>query len=133
MLAVRIFLGLSALIWAPYAVQLLIDPVTLTEAANVAATSATGTAELRAMYGGLQLALGLLALAGALRPRLAKYALAALGTVCAGLGVTRLGAAAVGDAFSSYTVTALSLEFVTLAGVLILWRRAQRATPSVAP
>ena len=125
MLAVRIFLGLSALLWTPYALQLLIDPAALTEAANIAATSATGTAELRAMYGGLQGALGLLALAGALRPALAKYALAALGSVCAGLGLARLGAAAVGDAFSSYTVMALGLELGTVAIVLALWRRAQ--------
>ncbi len=124
MLAVRIFLGLSALIWIPYAIGCWIDPASLSEAANIAPTSATGTAELRAMYGGLQGALGLLALAGALRPALAKYALCALAVVCAGLGSARLGAAAIGGAFSSYTVMALGLEFGTLALVLALWRRA---------
>lgn len=132
MLAVRIFLALSALLWTPYAIQLLIDPAALNEAANVAASSATGTAELRAMYGGLQGALGLLALAGALRPALAPYALASLGVACAGLGLARLGAAAVGDAFSSYTVMALGLELGTLAIVLALWRRAQPGGGSTA-
>jgi hypothetical protein len=127
MLAVRIFLGLCALLWTPYAIQLLFDPAALTEAANVAATSATGVAELRAMYGGLQAAIGLLALAGAVRPALAPYALATLGAVCAGLGIARLGAAAVGGAFSDYTNMALALELVTLACVLALWKRAQPA------
>jgi Domain of unknown function (DUF4345) len=127
MLAVRIFLGLSALLWTPYAVQCLIDPASLSEAANVAATSATGSAELRAMYGGLQGALGLLALAGAVRPALARYAMCALGVVCAGLGLARLGAAALGDAFSGYTVSALALELGTVAIVLALWHRARLA------
>jgi hypothetical protein len=125
LLAVRIFLGLSALLWTPYALTLLVDPAALSEAANVVATSATGTAELRAMYGGLQAAIGLAALAGAVRPAFASYALATLGTVCAGLGVARLGAAAAGDAFTPYTGMALGLEFGSLALVLALWRRAQ--------
>ncbi|MFI5319604.1 MAG: DUF4345 family protein [Myxococcota bacterium] len=125
MLATRLFLAFSALLWTPYAIGLLIDPAALTEAANVAATSATGSIELRAMYGGLQAALGLLALAGALRPARARYALAALGAVCAGLGSARLGAAAIAGVFSSYTVMALALELGTLALVLALWRRAQ--------
>ncbi len=122
--AVRIFLALTALLWTPYAVALLIDPAALSEAANVVATSATGRAELRAMYGGLQAAIGLLALAGAVRPALAPTALATLGTACAGLGLARLGAAAAGDAFSAYTVMALGLELGSLAAVLALWRRA---------
>jgi hypothetical protein len=126
-LAARIFLGFSALIWTPYAIQCLIDPASLSEAANIAATSATGTVELRAMYGGLQAALGLLGLAGALRPALAKYALCAFGVVCAGLGVARLAAASVSGAFSSYTVMALGLELGTVAIVLALWRRSQPA------
>lgn len=124
MLAARIFLGLSALLWTPYAIQCLIDPASLSEAANLAPTSATGTAELRAMYGGLQGALGLLALAGALRPALARYALCALGVVCAGLGSARLAAAAIGNAFSGYTLGALAIELGTVAIVLAVWRRA---------
>lgn len=122
---VRVFLAVSALLWTPYAIGLLVDPAALSEAAGVVATSATGIAELRAMYGGLQAAIGLFALAGALRPALARYALATLGTACAGLGLARLGAAAAGDAFTAYTAMALGLEFGSLALVLALWRRAQ--------
>jgi hypothetical protein len=125
MLAIRIFLGFSALLWGLYAIQCAIDPASLSEAANIAATSPTGTAELRAMYGGLQGALGLLALAGALRPALARYALCAFGVVCAGLGLSRLVAAALGGAFSSYTQGALALELGTVVIVLALWNRAQ--------
>jgi hypothetical protein len=116
MLAARIFLGASALLWTPYAVQCLLDPGSLAEAAGVAATSATGTAELRAMYGGLQAALGLLALAGALRPAaFARHALVALAVLAGGLGLARLGAALAGDAFSPYTGMALGFELGSLA------------------
>ncbi|MBM4385376.1 MAG: DUF4345 family protein [Deltaproteobacteria bacterium] len=132
MLAVRIFLAFTALLWTPYALFLLIDPAALTEAANVAATSPTGVAELRAMYGGLQAAVGLLALAGALRPAVAPYALVMLGVASAGLGVARLGAATIGSAFSQYTVMALALELGSLAIVLALWKRAQPGTSGAA-
>lgn len=128
MLAVRAFLALCALLWIPYAITVLFDPAVLTEQANLAATSATGTIELRAMYGGLQAAIGLLAGAAALRPALAPTALAALGVVSAGLFVARLGAASLAGVFSSYTVMALGLEAGMLAGVLALRGRARAAT-----
>lgn len=127
MLAVRIFLALSVVLWLPYGVQCLLDPSMLAEAAGVSATSATGTTELRAMYGGLQIALGLLALAGAVRPALAQHALIALGAVSAGLGIARLGAAVISGEFASYTLMALALEFTMAIAVLVLWRRAEPA------
>ena len=128
MLAPRIFLAISAVLWLPYGVRCLLDPAVLGGTADVVAASATGTIELRAMYGGLQIAVGLLALAGALRPALAQHALVALGAVSAGLGITRLGAAAISGEFASYTVMALALEFTMLAAVLALWRRTQPTT-----
>jgi hypothetical protein len=119
MLIARIVLALSALLWTPYGIQCLLDPGSLS-AAGLSATDATGTAELRAMYGGLQIALGLLALAGALRPALARTALITLAVACAGLGFARLGAAIHGDAFSPYTRMALGLELVTLVATVAL-------------
>ncbi len=127
MLAVRIFLALAAVLWLPYGVQCLLDPSVLAVAAGVTATSATGTSELRAMYGGLQIALGLLALVGAARPAFAQHALVALGVVSAGLGIARLGAAVISGEFASYTLMALALEFTMLVAVLVLWRRARPA------
>ena len=79
------------------------------------------------MYGGLQIALGLLALAGAVRPAFAQHALVALGVVSAGLGSVRLGAAVISGEFASYTLMALVLEFTLAIAVLVLWRRAEPA------
>jgi hypothetical protein len=127
MLAARIFLALCGVLWLPYGLMCLVNPGSLAEAAGVAATSATGTVELRAMYGGLQAAVGALALAGALRPALAPHALLALGALSAGLGIARLASATLAGAFESYTLGALGLEWTMLVAVLALWRRAQPA------
>jgi hypothetical protein len=50
----RIFFALTALVWLPYGIFCFFQPGYLAQAAGVTATSATGTIELRAMYGGLQ-------------------------------------------------------------------------------
>jgi hypothetical protein len=127
MLAARIFLALCGVLWLPYGVLCLVNPGSLAEAAGVVASSATGTIELRAMYGGLQAAVGALALAGAARPALAPHALLALGALAAGLGVTRLAAAAAAGVFESYTLGALGLEWAMIVAVIALWRRVQPA------
>jgi hypothetical protein len=127
MLAARIFLALCAVLWLPYGLMCLVNPGSLADGAGIVATSATGTVELRAMYGGLQAAVGALALAGALRPSLAPHALLALGALSAGLGSARLASALLAGSFESYTLGALGFEWTMLIAVLALWRRAQPA------
>ncbi len=112
-MAARIFLGLSALVWLPYGIWCLIDPAQLAASAGVAYQSATGSTELRAMYGGLQAALGALALAGVLRASLERTALVALCFLTVGLASARsLGLALAGEP-SSYTLAGLGFEFTT--------------------
>ena len=107
----RIFLGLSALLWLPYGVFCLVQPSFLAGAAGVAASSATGTVELRAMYGGLQAAIGTLCALGSASPLWRSHALVGLGVLTAGLGLARLAGVAAGGGLSSYTAMALVLEF----------------------
>lgn len=114
-MAARIVLWLSALIWLPYGLYCLVRPGSLEAAAGVVFTTATGSTELRAMYGGLQAAIGLLALAGALRPALRQTALLTLGLLCAGLGSARLLGTALDGGVSSYTATGLAFELTTAA------------------
>lgn len=109
----RVFLGLSALVWLPYGIVCFARPETLAEGAGVTATGATGIVELRAMYGGLQIALGVLAALGAMRPALRHPALVTLAFVGAGLGLARLGGALGAADFSGYTVFALVFEGLT--------------------
>ena len=117
-MAVRIFLVLSALVWAPYGFFLLLHPSSLAGIAGVVAGNTTGTTELRAMYGGLELGLGLLCTAAAVRPRLVRTALTALAFLCAGLAIGRLIGVVTDGGFSGYTFGALVFEIgsATLAG-----------------
>jgi hypothetical protein len=123
-MAARIFLGLSALIWLPYGVLCFFQPAGLAESAGVTFTSPTGATEIRAMYGGLQAAIGAVALGGALRPALSGSALALLLVACAGLGGARLLGAGLDGEISSYTGMALGLELGTVALTAWLLRRA---------
>ena len=91
-MTIRVFLWLSALGWLPYGLFCFFRPGYLAGAAGVAASTVTGTIELRAMYGGLQAAIGVLSLMAALRPQLRPAALTAL-LFLFGAGASRLGAA----------------------------------------
>jgi hypothetical protein len=120
-----VFLALSALIWLPYGIFCLFQPGYLAEAAGVVATTPTGTTELRAMYGGLQAAIGALALVACLRPSLRRTALVTLVVLTAGLGSARLIGLALDGGFTAYTGAGLGLEWTTvLLGRWILRRDA---------
>lgn len=106
----RIFLAANVLLWLPYGLFCLASPGFLAEAAGVAATTPTGTTELRAMYGGLQAAIGLLALAAVLRRDLERTALTALAFLAGGLFTGRLVGAFGDGGLSGYTIGALVLE-----------------------
>ncbi len=106
-----IFLGLSALLWFPYGLFCFFAPGFLQQAAGVAFVTPTGATELRAMYGGLQAALGLLAFAALQRPTLRRGVLLTLFAVTAGLGIARLLGAIIDGGWSAYTLFALIIEF----------------------
>jgi hypothetical protein len=112
-MAARIFLALSALLWLLYGLYCLLVPGSLAESAGVVATTPTGTTELRAMYGGLQAAIGLLALAGVVRGGLTRPALIAIGTLTAGLGSARLIGLLLDGGFTGYTGFGLGFEWTS--------------------
>ena len=125
----RIFLLIAGLMWFAYGVYMLIAPGALAATAGVGALNTTGTIELRAMYGGLEGAVGLLALWGALDARLRLAGLAALAFTCTGLGATRLTAALLAGEFSTYTKQGLGLEIPLLLIAIWLLVRELRAHP----
>ena len=115
----------SAIIWLPYGVYCFFQPGALAEAAGVVGTSPTGTTELRAMYGGVQMAIGALALAAVFKPRLASGTLLTLVFVTGGLASTRLVGALIDDGFSGYTGGALGFEIVLCVLALIALGRSR--------
>ena len=124
----RIFLIVNVLLWLPYGLYCLVAPGFLAEAAGVAATTPTGATELRAMYGGLQAAIGLLALAAVLRRDLERTALTALAFLALGLFTGRLFGAFNDGGLSGYTIGALVLEST----LTVLSVRFLRQPPSLA-
>lgn len=119
----RLFLGYLALAWLGIGGWLLVDPGALANYAGVAALSVNGTIELRAMYGGMELAIGLSALWALWRPRWACHVLFMNGVITGGIAFGRLfGALAAGSA-SVYTMSALSFE---LSAAALCWVFAKR-------
>jgi hypothetical protein len=101
---------LSALVWIPYGLLCFLQPAMLASIAGVAATTATGTIELQAMYGGLQIAIGGVAILGLLRPADRLTLVTALGILAAGLGTARLFAMFAAADLSGYTAGGLLFE-----------------------
>jgi len=92
--------------------------------------SPTGSTELRAMYGGLQAALGVLAAFGALRRSWERPALAAIAFATAGLFSARLAGTLLDGGVSSYTTMALGFEFTSAVIALVLLNRATKSIPT---
>lgn len=126
----RLFLLVAGLMWFAYGIYMLICPESLATVAGVSALSTTGRIELRAMYGGLEAAVGVLALVAVVVANLRRSALAALAFVCTGMGGTRLVCALLAGEFSRYTLEGLALE-IPLA-LLAIWLFA-RAPLAAAP
>jgi hypothetical protein len=129
----RTYLILAGLIWFAYGIYMLLAPETLAVTAGLSATNTTGTIELRAMYGGLEAAVGVLALVAGLRSSMRRAGLAALAFACTGMASGRLGSALVAGEFSRYTLQGLTLE-ISLA-VIAIWLLARdlRATAAMRP
>lgn len=114
----QIFLLLESLIWLPYGLYLVFDPsflVTATEG-GLLTGNGTGVSEIRAMYGGLQAAIGVSCLRGVLRPDRAMTALAMLAFLASGLWLGRVCGVFLDGGLSSYTIGALVFEGVTALG-----------------
>jgi hypothetical protein len=107
----------------PYGVFCLFHPSYLDGAAGVVATTSTGTVEIRAMYGGLQIAIGVLCALGVVSVGWRSHALITLGFLTAGLGLSRLLGVLAGGGLSPYTTMALALEFTSAVLALALARK----------
>ena len=117
----RVFLAANALLWLPYGLYCLARPHMLAEVAGVVAASTTGSTELRAMYGGLQAAIGTLMLVAVFRSNLRRTALITLAFLAGGLFSARLVGAFTDGGPSSYTAGALVLESsLTLLSIWLL-------------
>ena len=121
----KVYLLILAVVFIAYGLYCLVFPEVLSGPAGVSATTLTGTIELQAMYGGLQTAVGVLCLFGALNMQMRNTALQALLFIFVGLGVPRLTLALVNGDFSGYSLGAAVFE-VASAVIMFFCLRAHR-------
>lgn len=120
----RLFLAVVALIFIAYGVACALDPNLPARLAGLRIASGDGYAEMSAMYGGLQVGVGLFCALGALRGRLRQPALLLLLLAIGPLAVLRaVGVLRTEDVVSVYSWGALGFEAaVTLIAALLLRR-----------
>ncbi|MCG8592495.1 MAG: DUF4345 family protein [Proteobacteria bacterium] len=128
----RGFLALQLVIWFPYGVWCAFQPGFLAESIGLTATTPTAETEIRAMYGGLQMGVGILGGWAAWRPEHASGALAALVCLAGGLFAVRLLAAVATADTAAYTLAALAFEIVIAGCALAFLVRARAAAESPA-
>lgn len=121
-----IFLYITALGWLLYGLYCFLQPQALGALAGIGPLTATGATELRAMYGGLQAGIGLMALIGARENRWQRSVLLSLFCIYGGLVSARAIAAVSGGDYSAYTLGALAFEGLSCLISLSLFRRSAR-------
>ena len=122
-MSTRTFFTLMALVWLPYGLYCFWVPTALKSIAGIVPATPTATTELRAMYGGLQSAIGVLSLAALSRPGLVRPALVMLAFLVPGLAIARLGGVVLDGGLSAYTAVGLGFEVVTSAFAIMLLQR----------
>jgi hypothetical protein len=111
----RVFLVLIALIWIPSGIMSFIHPGTVADVFHITSTTQAGLTELRALYGGMGVALGVQALVGVIRPSTVLYALVTQSVLNVGLVISRFFGATLFDGFPRETLMMLTFEGITAA------------------
>ena len=127
----RAVLGIVGIIFVPFGVWALVDPVAVAGLTQVNLPTPTALADGRAVYGGLTLGLGSYFLPCAVRPELVRAGLWAVLLTVGFPFLGRLAGIAADGAGSSETFRTLASEFTTagLAAVALVRSRPTRAPP----
>ena len=122
-MATKWFLGVSASIWLPYGIFTFLYPTFLGEVAGLVASTPTAMTEVRAMYGGLEAAIGALCVTALLRPAFVAPVLWVSAYLTGGLALTRALGVLLDGGLSGYTVGALVFEASATVAAAVLARR----------
>jgi hypothetical protein len=120
----KVFLGISTIAFVGYGLMCLAQPSVVADATGMQLLTGTAVVEVRAMYGGLQIAVGLLALLGLLRADLETQVLVALGLLFFGLASGRLVGIAIDADPGTYNFAAFAFEAVSAGCAMALVSRA---------
>lgn len=117
----RLILVLAALMFAGLGVYLLKEPGKLDEWIGLRATTAESLTELRALYGGLEIGLGLFLLLCALRQPWISAGCACLVFVCGGIAIARVIGFFIDASFNNMMLGFLATEIVFAVLGAIAW------------
>ena len=110
----KIVLWLTALVFIVYGTFILFAPQVPAGLIGFVLTNADARIEMIAMYGGLEIGVGLFCLLGALRQEYEKSSLMFILIVIGGLAISRLCAFALSSgSVTSYTYSAIAYESIT--------------------
>lgn len=112
-MAVKIYLGLLAAVFIGYGLVCLVSPSVVADSTGMVLATGVATVEVRAMYGGLQTAFGLLALLAIAREGMRVPVLMCFGVLLFGLASGRLIGIALEVDPGSYNYTAFVFEIVS--------------------
>jgi hypothetical protein len=115
-MAAKIFLGINAALFIVYGLMCLASPSVAADQAGIQMTTGDASAEMRAMYGGLQTAIGMLALAGTLRAELRRAVLFTFAFLFFGLASGRMIGLMLDPGVGPYSFAAFGFE--VLFGIL---------------
>jgi hypothetical protein len=125
--ATRVFLGFTGLAFAGYGLACLAAPGIVANATGMQLATGTASVEVRAMYGGLQTAIGLLALLAVAREPLRAPILLCVAVIFFGLVSGRLIGIAVDAEPGSYNFIAAAYEAASSAIAFALLPRSAAA------
>lgn len=117
----RVVLLLGALMFGALGVYLLKEPGKLDEWIGLRATSAEALTELRALYGGLEIGLGLFLLLCFFRSQWISAGLACLLFICAGIAIARVIGFILDGSLNNMMLGFLATEVVFVILAAIAW------------
>jgi len=124
----RVYLGLAAIGFGILGVQAILGPGSVGRSLGFAPQTVSSLSEIRATYGGLQLAIAVLAVVGLLRVGVRLTAVAMVMTVCGGLAVGRAVSLVADGRPSGMVIAFWALEVTTTISGAALMR--SRRDPS---
>lgn len=119
MLLARIYLALSGLLLAGYGVYCLINPMVLGDLTGLVIATPTALIEIRAMYGGLELALGVYFIFSAILPETTRQGLFCLFLCLGSLAIARAAGLFADGGDNGYNAGALVYESVSAVLALV--------------
>ena len=121
--AAKIYLACLFVIWVGYGTAVFVSPAILAGYTGMEFNSPTALTEVRAMYGGAQIAIGLSALSGLLCSSWIMRAIWLQFVLTSGLGLSRLLGVFLDGSPDTYTWGAVSFELCTAVIGILIYRQ----------